>query len=105
MDTAVHTDSEYSGMIQEPTNSLGLTEFQNIAVSHTILPALNNISPTTDNFIQTALIEIPPVSHTNLPGQNISSTTHNLVQSAPIEFPPVTHTISPPVQTIHSSLH
>ncbi|KAK3601230.1 hypothetical protein CHS0354_040413 [Potamilus streckersoni] len=88
-------------MIQEPTNSLGLTEFQNIAVSHTILPALNNISPTTDNFIQTALIEIPPVSHTNLPGQNISPTTHNLVQSAPIEFPPVTHTISQPC--IHKS--
>ncbi|KAL3883532.1 hypothetical protein ACJMK2_029788 [Sinanodonta woodiana] len=100
MDTAVHTESECPGMIQDPTNSLDLTEFQNTAVSHNILPALKDISPTTHSFIQSAPIEIPPVSHTNVPGlNNISSTTHNFIQSAPIEIQPVSHTISPPVQT------
>ncbi|KAK3612673.1 hypothetical protein CHS0354_042199 [Potamilus streckersoni] len=100
LDTAVYRDNEYSGMIQDPMNSLVLTEFENTAVSHTILPALSNISPTTHNFIQSALIEIPPVSYTNLPGlNNISPTTHNLIQSAPIEIQSVSHTISLPEQT------
>ncbi|KAL3865873.1 hypothetical protein ACJMK2_043222 [Sinanodonta woodiana] len=90
MDMAVHTESEYSGVMQDPTN---------------ILPALN-ISPTTHNFMQSAPMEISPVSHTSLPGlNNISPTTHNFIEKADIEIQPVSHTISPLHQkpAIHKS--